>query len=122
MQILAVYFSNGLVSVENDNWKSKLDKLRSILDLWTSRELSFVGWAMILNILGESHFWHVAKILSPPCWVVDSYKSIAWPFVWKGKMECVSRDRCCAPVSNGGLNIVHFSTKCVSLRLLCFTN
>ena len=27
-----------------------------------------------------------------------------------------------SPVSNGGLNIVHFSTKCVSLRLSCLAS
>lgn len=27
MRILGVFFSNGLLSVENDNWKTKLDKL-----------------------------------------------------------------------------------------------
>ena len=122
MKILGVYFSNGLLSVENDNWKSKLDKLKSVLNLWSCRELSFVGRALILNVLGASRFWHVAKILSPPSWVIDSYNSITWPFIWKGKMECISRDRCCSPVSNGGLNIVHFSTKCVSLRLSCFAS
>ena len=35
-------------------------------------------------------------------------------------MEYVSRERCCAPVSKGGLNIVDFSLKCVSLRLSNF--
>ena len=32
-------------------------------------------------------------------------------------MECISRERLCAPSSKGGLNIVDFSVKCVSLRL-----
>lgn len=96
LKILGVYYSNGLKSVENDNWKSKLDKLQSVLNLWSSRELSFMGRSMILNVLGASRFWHVAKIIPPPSWVVDSYKSIVWPFIWKGKMEPVSRQRCCA--------------------------
>lgn len=122
MRILGVFFSNGLLSVDSDNWKSKLDKLKSILNLWSSRELSFMGRAMILNVLGASRFWHVAKILPPPSWVIESYNSITWPFIWKGEMECISRDRCCASVSKGGLNIVSFSTKCVSLRLSCLTS
>ena len=67
MIIVGVYFSNGLLSVEQDNWKPKLDKLKSVLNLWSSRELSFIGHAMILNVVGASHFWHVAKILGPPC-------------------------------------------------------
>lgn len=120
MRILGVFYSNGLVSVDNENWKSKLDKLQSVLNLWSSRELSFIGRSTILNVLGASRFWHVAKFLPPPSWVVDSYKSIVWPFIWKGKMEPVSRERCCAPVSNGGLNIVNFSIKCTSLRLSNF--
>ena len=122
MRILGVYFSNGLLLVENDNWKSKLDKLKSVVNLWSSRELSFIGRTMILNVLGASRFWHVAKVLHPPNWVVDSYNSITWPFIWKGKMECISRERCCAPVLSGGLNIVNFSVKCVSLRLSCFAS
>jgi len=102
MRILEVFFSNGIVSVDNDNWKVKLDKLKSVFNLWSSRELSFVGRSMTLNVLGASRFWHVAKVLIPPNWVFDSYESIAWPFIWKGKMECVSHERCCAHVSNGG--------------------
>ena len=35
-------------------------------------------------------------------------------------MECISRERCCAPVSKGGLNIVDFPIKCLSLRLSNF--
>ena len=93
MRILCVFFGNRLVSVDQDNWKPKLDKLKSELNLWSSRELSFVGRSLILNILGASRFWHVAKILAPPTWVIDSYKSITWPFIWRGKMECVSRKR-----------------------------
>ncbi len=65
MRILGVFFSNGLVSVERDNWKPKLDTLKSVLNLWSSRELSFVGRSMILNVLGASRFWHVTKILTP---------------------------------------------------------
>ena len=81
---------------------------------------TFIGRSMILNVLGASRFWHVAKVLIPPNWVLDSYKSITWPFIWKGKMETISRERCCAPVSKGGLNILNFPLKCISLRLSNF--
>lgn len=115
MIIVGVYFSNGLLSVEQDNWKPKLDKLKSVLNLWSSRELSFIAHAMILNVVGASHCWHVAKILAPPVWVIDSYKSTTWPFIWKGKMECISRERLCTPLSKGGLNIFDFPTKSFKL-------
>ena len=120
MRILGVYFSNGLVNVEGDNWKAKLDKLKQVLGLWSQRDLSFLGRGMILNVLGASRFWHVAKVVSPPRWVCDEYKRIVWPFIWKSKTETVSRQRCSAPLSKGGLNVVDFELKCASLRLSNF--
>ena len=122
MKILGVYFSNGLVSVESDNWKSKLDKLQNVVNLWKQRELSFLGRAMIINALGASRFWHTAKIIIPPQWVVDSYDKIVWSFVWPGKTENVSRQRCCAPLRGGGLNVVDFRAKCAALRLSNFSS
>ena len=41
MRILGVYFSNGQLSIDNDNWKCKLDKLQSVINLWSSRELFY---------------------------------------------------------------------------------
>ena len=120
MRILGVYFSNGLVNVDADNWKSKLDKLKQSLGLWSQRDLSFIGRGMIVNVLGASRFWHVANVLRPPTWVCDDFKRAVWPFVWKSKSEMVSRQRCSLPASSGGLNIVDFQTKCASLRVSSF--
>ena len=120
IRILGVYFSNGLLSVDNDNWQSKLDKLSNVLNLWKQRDLSFVGKALIVNVLGASKLWHVAKVLTPPSWMADKFKSIIWPFIWNGKIESVSRQRCCAPIKLGGLNVVDFATKSAALRLSNF--
>ena len=65
VKILGVYFSNGLVNVDEDNWRCKLDKLKRTLGLWAQRDFSFLGRGMILNVLGASKFWHVAKVLPP---------------------------------------------------------
>jgi len=66
--------------------------------------------------------WHVAKVLPPPSWVYDKFKSIVWPFIWNGKMENVSRDRCCAPVKSGGLNIVNLCVPKVQEREISQSN
>ena len=120
IKILGVYFSNGLVDVDVDNWRTKLAKRTSVLDCWKQRDLSFIGRAIILNTLGLSRLWHVSKVLSAPTWVSDSLKKIIWPFIWKGKMECVSRQRCCPPTFFGSLNIADFNVKCASLLLSNF--
>ena len=122
IRILGVYFSNGLVSVDSDNWRAKLDKLESVLNLWKHRELSFLGRALIVNTLGTSRFYHVAKIVPPPNWVCERFDRLVWAFIWKGRMENISRKRCRASMQLGGLNVVDFRVKCISLRLSCFSS
>ena len=122
LRILGIYFSNGLVSVESENWRTKLDKLELVLNLWKQRELSFLGRALIINVLGVSRFYHIAKIISPPNWVCERLYRLVWSFIWKGRMENISRKRCCAPFELGGFNIVDFRTKCLSLRLSCLSS
>ena len=120
MKILGGYFSNGLVSVEADNWKSKLDKLQNVVNLSKQRALSLLGQAMIINALGTSCFWHTAKIIIPPQWVVDSYDKFVWSFMWPGKTENVSRQRCSAPLCGGGLNVVDFRPSVLLFVCLIF--
>lgn len=52
--------------MDEDNWRPKLDQLKKVLVLWSQRDISFLGRGMILNFLGTSRFWHVAKVLPPP--------------------------------------------------------
>ena len=86
--------------------------------MWKQREHSFLGRSMIINVLGASRFWHTVKVIISPQWVVDS--KIVWSFVWKGRMENVSRHRSCAPLRYGGLNVADFRAICVALRLCNF--
>ena len=41
LRILGVFFSNGLVDVECDNWKAELEKLKEVLGLWSLRTSFF---------------------------------------------------------------------------------
>ena len=53
MRILGVHLSNGLVNVDADNWKSKLDNIKQSLDLWSQRVPSFIERGMIVKFGGR---------------------------------------------------------------------
>ena len=78
--------------------------------IWSQRDLSFVGRGIIINVLGASRFWHLAKVLPPPNWVSDDFKKIIWPFLRRSISI------------SGGLNTVDLKTKCASLRLSNFAD
>ena len=84
IRILGVYFSNDLVSVDSDNWRAKLDKLESVLNLWKQRELSFLGRALIVNTLGASRFYHLAKNSLTPKLGVRAFRPPCLGFYLEG--------------------------------------
>ena len=117
MKILGVWYSNGLVDVVQDNWQTKLNKLEKNLNLWKTRSLSFTGKALIINVLGASKFWFLARILPTPEWVVSRFKTLVFSFLWNSKIETVSRQTLSAPVKDGGLGIIDFPTKSKALKI-----
>ena len=93
-----VWFSNGLVNVDPDNWLPRIFKLESHINLWKCRSLSFVGKVLVINILRASKFWFLAKVLPTPEWVVSRLKKLVFPFLWGSKIETVSRKSLSVPV------------------------
>ena len=120
MKILGGYFSQQ--NVERDNWSPKLAKLEKILNLWSSRELSFVGRSLIINVLGASLFWYLAKIFIVPNWVIAAFDRLVWPFLWKGRTETIKRNILINNLQNGGLKVVNFSAKCKALLVSNLTS
>ena len=116
MKILGIWFGNGISIVDQDNWLPRLSKLETNLNLWKSRSLSLVGKSLIINVLGASKFWFLAKILTVPHWVETRFKTLVYRFLWNSKIETVSRQTLSTPVKEGGLGILDFSSKNKALK------
>lgn len=115
MKILGVVF--GTIPVDQDNWQPKISKLEKVLNLWKARPLSLIGKSMIINTLGLSKIFYLAKVIIIPRWVLSRINQLVWPFLWGSKIETVSRHTCYLPVSTGGLGVVNLDVKCKALRL-----
>ena len=115
MKILGVVF--GTIPVEQDNWQPKINKLEKSINLWKSRSLSFVGKSVIINVLGLSKLFYLAKVLVLPAWVPRRVNQIVWPFLWGSKIETVSRNSCSVSPLDGGLGVINFPLKCAALRV-----
>ena len=116
LKILGIYFSNGIVDTETDNWSSKLKKLEDTLNRWRARELSLVGKALVVNIIGASKFWYAARVLTVPRWVIRQYEKLVWAFVWSSRLQPVARKTLICPVLDGGIGIFDFESRCQALR------
>lgn len=91
MKILGIWFGNGTTNVEHDNWLPHLSKLENNLNLWKSRSLSLIGKSLIVNVLGASKFWFLAKIWPVPKWVVSRFGKLVHHFLWNSKKWLANR-------------------------------
>ena len=82
----------------------------------------FVGRSLIINVLGASLFWYLAKIFIVPNWVIAAFDRLVWPFLWKGKTETIRRNILINNLQNGGLKVVNFSAKCKALLVSNLTS
>ena len=117
-KILGAVFSQK--NVERDNWQPKLDKLGQVLNLWSSRQLSYVGRALVINILAASIFFYLAKVFLVPNWVRTSFDRLVWPFLWRGRTQTVKRNILINKY--GGLKLVYCATKSKALLVLNLTS
>ena len=114
MKIGGVWYSNGTINVDQDNWQTRLEKLETKLNYWKPCSLSFV---LIVNVLGASKLCCLTKVLPLPKWVVSRYDKIVYPFVWGSKIETVSHKTLTLPFNEGGLALVDLITKCKALKV-----
>ena len=76
-----------------------------------------IGKTLIINVLGASKFWFLAKVLPIPEWVVFRFKKLIFHFLWGSKIETVSRATLSTPLLEGGLGLIDIVAKSTSLKL-----
>ena len=99
----------GTVPVETDNWQPKLEKLEKSLNLWKSRSLSFVGRALMVNVLRLVSFSFLAIFLLCPPRFSHVLISFVWGFIWGSRIETVGRNALSLSSRFGGLAFVILS-------------
>ena len=85
------------------NFKAKIDKLSTILDLWQSRSLTLFGRCLIAKSLGISQLVHSISILDTPPEYIKDINSLIFRFIWKKKQDKIKRKVMVLDYMNGGL-------------------
>ncbi|KAI8373273.1 hypothetical protein BD560DRAFT_304057, partial [Blakeslea trispora] len=67
-----------------------LEKIKTQIQIFTSRSLSLRGRASVANTLILSKLWFTVRILNPPKSFFDKVRSLIYSFVWQKKYPLVS--------------------------------
>ena len=100
-----------------ENFFSKVRKIKAKLNIWQTRDLSLYGRSMLAKTVGVSQLIYAASMLTVPEPVIQKTQAELFAFLWRNKKDKVKRQIIYQTISNGGLNFMNFRTMVKSLRL-----
>ena len=101
------------------NFANTVNKIRSILNVWSSRSLSLLGKITIIKSLVVPILIH--KVSHVPCEIpkkfIQEVNKTIFQFIWGSKWERVARSKLRNDIKNGGINMIDIETYITALRL-----
>ena len=89
------------------NFDQKIEKLKSKLNIWTSRDLTIFGRSCIVNTLGLS----LASLVVFPENVIKTIEQLVSNFIWRGRKAKVKRQTLINKTEDGGIGLIDIRSK-----------
>ncbi|KAL9957825.1 hypothetical protein ACROYT_G034773 [Oculina patagonica] len=128
VKILGIHFSYDEKRNNELNFIQIIQKLQTKLDMWSSRDLTIFGRAMILKTLGLSQLVYSVSNLLVPQGIADAVKTKSFKFLWRNKKDKIKRSGLYQEPDRGGIRMtdLHIMFKALKLawipRLLASDN
>jgi len=114
---LGTYISYNEKENEKYNFTLKLQKLKTILDIWNCRSLTLFGRCLITKSLGISQLVHTISSLDVPQEYIGAVNSAIFKFIWKNKKDKIKRALMILDYDQGGLRAPCMEVLAKSLKL-----
>ena len=115
--MLGTFISYNEKENEKYNFTLKLQKLKSILDIWNCRSLTIFGRCLIAKSLGISQLIHSLSSLDVPLEYLNAVNSAIFKFIWKNKKDKIKRKVMFLDYDQGGLRAPSIYALSKSLKL-----
>lgn len=106
---LGVHFSYDEQLAAKRNFFDKLDPLRKVLNIWSSRDISIYGRINIVKTIALSKLTFVCSVLRTPDMFTTEVNKLIFDYVWKYKNPKVKKSTIIKSKENGGLNMIDFT-------------
>ena len=101
----------------NENYREKLEKIRSCLNCWEYRRLTLLGKIVVLKNLIASQLVYMLSPLPTNQQVLDEINNISYKFLWDGKGDKIKRSIMISDHENGGLRMLDLNSFNKALKL-----
>ncbi len=110
VKYLGIYICKSAQERISLNFHPRLDSAKRIFSLWLQRDLTIYGRILLSKAESISRFIYPSIPLYIDSNTYKSIDSLNFKFIWKNKVEHISRKSLTQPYSKGGLNVLEFFT------------
>ena len=97
IKIPGAHLSYNADKNNDDNFFSKIRKMKTKLNLWQTRDLTPFGKSVLAKTLGASQSIYTASLMTVPDGVTRAAQSLLFSFLWKNKKDEIKRNVVCQP-------------------------
>ena len=94
---LGTAFSYNSVLNEQENFLQKINKIKTLFNIWLQRDLSLYGKITIAEALGLSKLIFSSVSIHTPPHVIDIVNKLIADFIWNGKKPKLKRNTLIGP-------------------------
>ena len=116
IKALGVYYSYDIKLLHEKNFIERLDSVKKLVNLWSSRGLTVYGKVTVIKSLIIPKFVYILSLLPAPKEIVQELNRILFKFLWKGT-DKVTRLSTINEYEYGGLKMIDLESMIKSLRL-----
>ena len=84
IKALVVYYSYDPKLLHEKNLVEKLDSIKKLINIWSSRGISIYGKVTIIKSLIIPKFVYIVSLVPTPKIVIKKLKQLLFKFIWKG--------------------------------------
>ena len=112
IKALGVYYSYDIKLLHEKNFIQRLDSVKKLINIWSSRGLSIYGMFLFFQVFNHTKFLYISSLLPVPKEIVKELNQKILKFLWK-----VTRLSRINEYENGGLKKIDLESMIKSLRL-----
>ena len=100
--------------------KTKLKKIKSLINMWSSRCLSLIGKITILKSIVMPHILHNASVMYLGWNIVKSLDELFFNFLWSIRKHGISKKVVIQPIEFAGIKMIIIESMIKSFEILWF--
>ncbi len=117
-KLLGIDFDLSCEEKTLSNFYTKIEKIKSLLNSWIYRDLTYVGKITVIKSLALPILTQCFTVLpNPPSHVFKEIEKVFFSFLWNNKPDKIKRNVIINLYEHGGLKMPHIQSYCMGLKM-----